>query len=117
MRDEEMSANTTKNFKIKSEDIKALVESTGWCLATDRIMVDGLHIGYMCRETPVSGGDSGWRFFAGDEDEAYMARAVNHGVYDLNTVANYDPAVVPYLSAAPGSRFDRAGEDAYVRLE
>ena len=39
------------------------------------------------------------------------------GVYDLNTVANYDPAVIPYLIAAPGSRFDKAGDGAYVRLE
>lgn len=112
-----MNAGATKNFRIKSEDLKPLVESAGWCLATDRIMVDGLPIGYMYRETPIAGGDSGWRFFAGDEDDAYMARDGNHGVYHLNTVANYDPAVIPYISAAPGSRFDKASDGSYVRLE
>ncbi|HWT20886.1 MAG TPA: DUF2185 domain-containing protein [Variovorax sp.] len=112
-----MNVSTAKNFSIKSEDIKPLVESSGWCLATDRIMVHGLPIGHMYRETPVAGGDSGWRFFAGDEDDAYMAGDGNHGVYDLNTVVNYDPAVIPYLAAAPGSRFDKAADGAYVRLE
>ena len=112
-----MNASAAKNFRIKGEDLKPLVESAGWCMATDRIMVDGLPIGYMYRETPAAGGDSGWRFFDGDEDDAYMARDGNHGVYDLNTVANYDPAVIPYLIAAPGSRFDKAGDGAYVRLE
>ena len=112
-----MNASTAKNFRIKSEDLKPLVESVGWCIATDRIMVDGLPIGYMHRETPVSGGDSGWHFFAGDEDEAYMARDGNHGVYDLNTVANYDPTIVPHLAAAPGSRFDKADDGTYIPLQ
>ena len=112
-----MNASTAKNFRIKSEDLKPLVESAGWCMATDRIMVDGLPIGYMYRETPAAGGDSGWRFFAGDEDDAYMARDGNHGVYDLNTVANYDPAVIPHLGAAPGSRFDKADDGAYIPFE
>lgn len=112
-----MDASAAKNFRIKSDDVKPLVESTGWCLATDRVMVDGQPIGYVHREAPVAGGDSGWRFFAGDEDDAYMAKDENHGVYDLNTVANYDPAVIPYLAAPPGSRFDKVGDATYVRLE
>lgn len=111
-----MNSSAAKKFKIPGGDIKPLVQSTGWCLATDRIMVDGLPIAYMCRETPAASGDSGWRFFAGDEDDAYMARDENHGVYDLNTVVNYDAAVIPYLNAAHGSRFDKADDGSYVLL-
>jgi hypothetical protein len=80
-------------------------------------MVDGALIGYMYREEPKAGGDSGWRFFAGDEDDAYMASNDNHCVYDLNTVVNYDPAVIPFLDATPGSRFDRTSENTYVKLD
>jgi hypothetical protein len=103
-----------KQFKIRSDQIAPLIPPSGWCLATDRIMVDGCPIMYMHRESPIAGGDSGWRFFAGDEDDAYMANNENHGVYDLNTVVNYDPAVIPYLDAPPGSRFDKAADNSYV---
>lgn len=71
----------------------------------------------MHREVPVAGGDRGWRCFAGDEDDAYMAKVANHGSCDLNTVAKYDPAIIPFLTAAPGSRFDKVQGDIYVPLE
>ena len=106
-----------KNFKLRSYKIAPLIVSSGWCTATDRIMVDGCPIGYMYRQTPMAEGDSGWRFLAGDEDEAYMATNANHGVYDLNTVVNYDPDVIPYLDAASGCRFDKTAENSYVPLE
>ena len=31
-------------------------------------------------------------------------------VHDINTIVNYDPCVLPFLDAAAGSRFERAGE-------
>ncbi len=46
-----------------------------------------------------------------------MASNENHGVYDLNTVVNYDPAVIPFLGATPGSRFDRTSGNTYVKLD
>jgi hypothetical protein len=46
-----------------------------------------------------------------------MAYNENHGVYDLNTVANYDSSVIPFLSAPPGSRFDKVAGDTYQALE
>ena len=106
-----------KNFKLRSDQIAPLVVSSGWCMATDRIMVDGSPIGYMQRENPVAGGDSGWRFFAGDEDDEYMSNDDNHGVYDLNTVVNYDTSVIPFLDAPSGSRFDKVAGDTYVLLD
>ena len=108
---------TTKKFRLRADEIAPLIDRISWCLATDRIMVDGALIGYMYREEPKAGGDSGWRFFAGDEDDAYMASNDNHGVYDLNTVVNYDPAVIPFLDATPGSRFDRTNGNTYVKLD
>ena len=107
-----------KKFKLRPEEIASLVAGGGgWCLATDRVVVDGARIGYMYREEPKGGGDSGWRFFAGDEDDGYMRDNGNHGVYELNTVANYDPAVLPYLSSAVGSAFDRVAEKLFAQVE
>ena len=65
----------------------------------------------MYREQPDNDIDSGWRFMTGTESDAYMNDPQNHGVYDVNTIANYDPDVVPLLDAAIGSAFQRQEVD------
>ena len=96
-----------KTFRLSAEEIEPLATGLGACFASDRITVDGSEIGYMYREESDNELDSGWRFLAGDEDDDYMDNAALHGVYDVNTIANYDPAIIPYLSAPVGSGFDR----------
>jgi hypothetical protein len=103
-----------KAFRIPSDQIAPLIPSMGWCLATDRILVDGCKVGYMYRDHPKGGGDSGWRFFAGDESDEYMANNSNHGVYEVNTIANYDTAVIPYLSLPPGTHLDRGEGNGFA---
>lgn len=92
----------TKKFRLAPEQIAPIALGIGGCLATDRIVVDGCAVGYMSRERPLNEQDSGWRFFSGDEGELYMAHNGNHGVYDANTVVNYDPSILPFLDA-PGA--------------
>ena len=106
----------SKAFKLNKSQISQIVHGMGGCLATDRIVVDGAKVGYMYREGPANPLDSGWRFFAGDEDEAYMRNADQHGVYDVNTIANYDAAIVPFLSDAIGSRFERDEDGSFRKL-
>lgn len=106
-----------KAFRISAAEIRPLATGFGGCIATDRIMVDGARVGYMYREAPDNSLDSGWRFTAGDEDERYMSEASRHGVYDVNTVANYDPEIVAYLNAPEGSRFARAGDGGFQIVE
>ena len=103
-----------KDFAIK--EIKHLTDLPGYCLATDRIMRDGLPVGYMYRETPDNENDSGWRFFSGDEDQDYVDNPDNIGLYALNTVANYSPDIIPLLESPYGSSFARA-EDGSGKLE
>ena len=63
-----------KNDFIKIE-IEQLIEwdepnGEGW-YASDRITKEGFKVGYMYREQPDEGRpDSGWRFLAGNEDDA-----------------------------------------------
>lgn len=52
-----------KAFKIPGGEIKRLIPNMGGCLASDRITVDGMRVGYMYREEPDQDVDSGWRFF------------------------------------------------------
>jgi len=98
---------TGKSFRLDATQIKQLVTGHGYCYASDRITVDGKLVGYMYRERPDKAGDSGWRFFSGDEAQDYADNATNFAMYDVNTIANYDPKIIPYLDTPPPSAFAR----------
>jgi hypothetical protein len=61
----------------------------------------------MYREEADFPEDSGWRFLAGDESDEYMDDADHHGLYEVNTIANYDPEIIPFIESPPGSCFVR----------
>jgi hypothetical protein len=61
----------------------------------------------MYREPPENEVDSGWRFFAGDEDQKYADDPRNFQLYDVNTIANYDPDIIKHLNAPCYSAFER----------
>jgi hypothetical protein len=56
----------------------------------------------MYRERGDNDFDSGWRFLAGDESDEYLSIPANFELYDVNTIANYDPEIIPYLNAPVG---------------
>lgn len=94
-----------KKLKLKGEDIKPLLEWDGpsGCIATDKITVEGFKIGYMYREKPnPKYPDSGWRFFQGEESDEYIKDVKNSGIYDLNTICNYDLSIIPLLKSPYG---------------
>jgi hypothetical protein len=82
----------------------------GSCIASDRITVHGTLVGLMYREQPDNDLDSGWRFLAGDESDEYANTPQNLGLFDVNTIANYDPAIIDNLNAPFGSTFVRKGD-------
>lgn len=96
-----------KRFFIPKDRIQTLLPPMGGCYATDRIMVDGAKVGYMYREPPNYPEDSGWRFFAGGESSEYVDDPCHTGIYDVNTVANYDPDIIPYLHTAALCAFEK----------
>ena len=98
---------TMKHYKLLAQQIRPLATGRGGAIATDRITVDGSRIGYMYRTPPHNEYDSGWAFLAGDESDAYMDDASNHGIYDVNTIANYDPDIIPFLDSPIGSAYIR----------
>ncbi|GGF65036.1 hypothetical protein GCM10007301_26060 [Azorhizobium oxalatiphilum] len=106
-----------KIFKLSADEIVSFVPGYGGCIASDRITVDGAPVGYMYRDAPFRPEDSGWCFLAGDEDEAYMADETKHEVYDVNTIANYDPDIVPFLDAEEGSHFARDEDGIFQPVE
>ncbi len=107
----------TKNFKLSAHEIMPLAKGHGACIATDKITVEGFPVRFMYREEPDFDVDSGWRFLSGLESPEYMDDADKHGVYDCNTIANYDPSIIPFLEAPIGSVFEkRAESDRFVEV-
>ena len=105
-----------KKFFINGREGEVLLkdwETSDGCIATDRITVDGLPVGYMYREKPEEGNpfegyDSGWRFTAGDGRVTHICRwQKNSGIYKLNTICQYDPDIVPLLHAPYGTAYIR----------
>jgi hypothetical protein len=72
------------------------------------ITVEGRKVGFMYRETPTDDTDSGWHFMAGEESQDYMEDPDNLAIYDVDTIANHDPEVIPLLDAPIGSAYERA---------
>lgn len=96
-----------KQFKLRPEEIQKLIPPMGACFSTDHITIQGLPVGYMYREEPDNNMDSGWCFFSGTESREYLDDANNISLYDVNTIANYDPAIIPYLDSPSGTQLDR----------
>jgi hypothetical protein len=103
--------------QVKPIEIKLLVHGYGGCVASDRITVEGYPVRFMYREAPRNDIDSGWTFFSGFEDDEYINNPDNYAVYDVNTIANYDPSIIPLLDSAIGSVFEKTPEsERFVRI-
>jgi hypothetical protein len=96
-----------KAFRLRAEQIRPMATGRGGCIATDMITVEGREVGFMYRTEPRHDVDSGWVFTSGLESQEYMDNPDNHAIYDVNTIANYDPKIVPLLDAPIGSAFER----------
>jgi hypothetical protein len=105
-----------KRYRLAPEEIREVAPGRGACIASDMILVDGARVGYMYREPPDNDVDSGWRFFSGEESQDYANDAANFAFYDVNTVANYDPDIVPLLGAPTGSAFERDATGKFVAV-
>ena len=68
----------------------------------------------MYREEPsMDMPDSGWRFMAGNEDDEYMNNSLNHHIFAINTICNYDPDIIPYLHSKIGSTYIRVDNKSF----
>lgn len=104
------------SFKLQVEDIKDLLPAMGFCLVSNQITIDGMPVGYMYREEPYEyvekekareDNDTGWRFLSGNETEEYLDDPGNSKFFSVNVVANYDPAIIPYVKMPIGTELER----------
>ena len=114
------SGGRNRDYHVKAEDMKELLpdwEEASGCIATNRITVEGCKVGYCYREEPDGGWDSGWRFTAGDESEAYMDDPNNAGIYKLNTICNDDPDIIPLLNTPAPCAFERDENGVFQQIK
>ena len=114
------ASGRNRNYHVKAEDVKDLLpgwEGADGCIATNRITVEGCKVGYCYREKPDGGWDSGWRFTAGDESEAYMDDPNNAGIYKLNTICNDDPDIIPLLNTSAPCAFERDENGVFQQIK
>ncbi len=106
-----------KKYKLSGDANVDLVSNMGFCLASDKITIDGMQIGYMYREEPEEEMDSGWRFLSGTEEQEYVDNPENSGIFDVNTIANFDKAIVYYLKMPYGTEMERIeGTDKFQKI-
>lgn len=114
------AAGRNRDYYVKAEDMKNLLpdwEGADGCIATNRITVEGYKVGYCYRENPDGGWDSGWRFTAGDESEAYMDDPNNAGIYKLNTICNDDPDIISLLNTPAPCAFERDENGVFQQIK
>ena len=114
------SAGRNRSYHVKAEDMKNLLPDwagADGCIATNRITVEGCKVGYCYREEPDGGWDSGWRFTAGDESEAYMDDPNNAGIYKLNTICNDDSDIIPLLHMPAPCAFERDENGVFQQIK
>lgn len=81
----------------------------GYVMATKMLVEKKLPVRFMYREDS-QGDDSGWRFFCGLEEQAYVDDPANIAIYDIQTILDIDPGVRPYLSAKSNMAFERSND-------
>src|SRR6478752_5173256 len=107
---------SNKLYRLSPTQLTSIAPGRGSCMASDMILVDGKRVAYMYREPPDSDHDSGWRFFSGEESQAYSDDPEHFALYDVNTVANYDPSIVAWLDEPVGSAFERDESGAFIEI-
>lgn len=106
-----------KKYAVDSSQIKRLVPDLGSCFATDKVTVSGSKVGYMVKDAPSREGDSGWVFMAGTETQEYLDDPDNTSIYAVNTIANYDRDIIPFLLYPPGTEVERNPAGRFVVLQ
>lgn len=86
------------------------MENFGYVLATKMLVENKLPVLFMYREKG-SNGDSGWRFFSGLEEQAYVDDPNNIAIYDIETILGIDESIRPYLNSLCGRAYERSDKN------
>ncbi len=88
----------------ETEKSRDVWDGAEYCIATNRVAVNGCKVGYMYRdEISRSFSDSGWRFYEGNESGGYEETLNNSSIMSVHDIAENDPAIIPFLKSPYGT--------------
>lgn len=106
--------NNNFNLDNTKKENEYMKKTVGYALAPKQLVDNKLKVRFMYREEPDDATDSGWRFFSGDESDEYVKNPENIGLYDIETISQIDPDIIPLLSNDVGTAFEReSGEEPF----
>lgn len=91
-------------------------EKFGYVIATKVLVENNLPVLYAYREAARNPQDSGWRFFAGIESQAYVDDPENSEIYYATTILDVDGSVRPLLDIPAPCAFMREDPDESFRV-
>ncbi len=77
------------------------------CVVSKKVTREGWKVGFMLREELQDDEDSGWQFFAGDEDDDYINDVDHVELCKVYSIAGIDPAVMNHIDSPVGTRLIR----------
>lgn len=82
------------------------MDENRYVLATKKLMEGRHKVGFMYRDEPERG-DSGWRFFCGDEDQSDVDNAENIVITDIGSILGIDQDIRMFLDAPCETAYER----------
>ena len=92
------------------KDFQRFLPDVGVGFVSDRIAVDGKRVHHMVHSQEDDSGISGWFCLAGDEDQEYMQDPKNFSKMTLNSIVNFDPEVISFLTYPKGTEVSRGSD-------
>lgn len=83
------------------------------CVVSKKITREGWKVGFMLREELHDEEDSGWQFFAGDEDDDYINNVEHVELCKVYSIARIDPAVINHIDSPIGTRLIRISSEKF----
>lgn len=85
------------------------------CVVSKKITRDGWKVGFMMREELQDDQDSGWQFFAGDEDDEYTDDIDNLELCVVNSIIGIDHKIMGYIDSPIGSVLVRTSDGKFEK--
>ncbi len=100
---------------IYDEKGKKLIKEVHTCLdANKKITEEGWKAGYMERNKPFNEEDSGWAFFAGNEDDKYISDYRNIELISVGNVwQQLDSDILKYIDMPIGTKLIRSSSETF----
>ena len=86
-----------------------------FALVSKRIIEDGWKVGYMKRTETTDERDSGWEFYSGNEEDAFLDGEGNCLWYPVHVIVGIDPLLMDYIETPAKVSFVRVSPEQFEK--